>query len=64
MFLLYKLYKYPSSRRNTIAFKIRLCEQQTFQTIHIVIRLVVLGNTNPKPFKVPFKIQLVALDIS
>jgi hypothetical protein len=41
----------------TIVVQNRLCEQQTFHTIHLVIQLVSISYTNPKIFKVPFKTQ-------
>lgn len=47
---------------SSIAIANRLCKQQTFHTIQIVIHnLVTISNINPKPFKVPFKSQPIAL---
>jgi hypothetical protein len=51
----------PNNGRNTIALQYRLYEQQTFHTSQIVIHLVLISNTNPEPFKVPFKTQPIAL---
>ena len=51
----------PNSGWNTIALQNRLCEQQTFHTIHLVIQTVLISYTNAKPFKVPFKTQPIVL---
>ena len=50
-----KIVQVPNHGRNTIALQNRLCEQQTFHTIHLVIQMILISYTNPKPFKVPFK---------
>ena len=44
-----------------MALRNRLCKQQTFYTNQTVIHLVLINNTNPKSFKVSFKIQPIAL---
>ena len=49
----------PNSGQNTIALQNQLCEQQTIHIIQIVLHLVSISNTNPRPFKVPFKTQLI-----